>query len=67
MMSSLTYLVLAGLALVQAAPTLKSCGPANYDPTQYTCYNNKDLCPVINGMPKIQLWYLTLHRGAEIE
>ncbi|KAK4981649.1 hypothetical protein LTR66_009822 [Elasticomyces elasticus] len=50
-MSSLTYLVLACLALVQAAPTLKSCGPANYDPTQYTCYNNKDLCPVINGMP----------------
>ncbi|KAJ7908359.1 carbohydrate binding-domain-containing protein [Mycena leptocephala] len=31
------------------AQSLQSCGTAQYDPTQYTCFNNATLCPIING------------------
>ncbi|KAJ6508127.1 carbohydrate binding-domain-containing protein, partial [Mycena sanguinolenta] len=35
-----------GIATTQS---LQSCGPAQYDPTQYTCFNNATLCPIVNG------------------
>ncbi|KAK3334061.1 carbohydrate binding-domain-containing protein [Cercophora scortea] len=30
---------------------LKPCGKAQYDPTQYVCYDNQFLCPIIAGEP----------------
>ncbi|KAJ6571582.1 carbohydrate binding-domain-containing protein, partial [Mycena capillaripes] len=32
-----------------AAQSLQNCGTAQYDPTQYTCFNNATLCPIVNG------------------
>ncbi|KAJ7105510.1 carbohydrate binding-domain-containing protein [Mycena epipterygia] len=37
-------------ALVASVVGLESCGTANYDPTQYTCFNNSLLCPIVNGV-----------------
>ncbi|KAF7378390.1 hypothetical protein MSAN_00265500 [Mycena sanguinolenta] len=39
-------------ALVSAAVAvhgLQTCGSAQYDPSQYTCFNNSQLCPIVNG------------------
>ncbi|KAJ7461604.1 carbohydrate binding-domain-containing protein, partial [Mycena latifolia] len=38
--------LLTGIA---AAQGLQSCGTARYDPTQYTCFGNATLCPIVNG------------------
>ncbi|KAJ7133198.1 carbohydrate binding-domain-containing protein [Mycena epipterygia] len=37
-------------ALVAGVVALESCGTANYDPGQYTCFNNSLLCPIVNGV-----------------
>jgi len=45
-------LILAILSLgYSVAGDLLPCGDANYDPTQYVCYNNNFLCPIISGEP----------------
>ncbi|KAJ6458168.1 carbohydrate binding-domain-containing protein [Mycena sanguinolenta] len=39
-------------AIVSAAVAvhgLQNCGSAQYDPSQYTCFNNSQLCPIVNG------------------
>ncbi|KAJ7105880.1 carbohydrate binding-domain-containing protein [Mycena epipterygia] len=37
-------------AFVAGVVALESCGTANYDPSQYTCFNNSLLCPIVNGV-----------------
>ncbi|KAJ7137145.1 carbohydrate binding-domain-containing protein, partial [Mycena epipterygia] len=39
----------SALIAVVVAQTFSSCGSANYDPTQYTCFNGTLLCPIVNG------------------
>ncbi|KAJ7105569.1 carbohydrate binding-domain-containing protein [Mycena epipterygia] len=47
-MARLISIILA--ALVSGVVALESCGIANYDPSQYTCFNNTLLCPIVNGV-----------------
>ncbi|KAJ7091792.1 carbohydrate binding-domain-containing protein [Mycena epipterygia] len=37
------------VALAAGTVALESCGTANYDPSQYSCFNNSLLCPIVNG------------------
>ncbi|KAF8202603.1 carbohydrate binding-domain-containing protein [Mycena galopus ATCC 62051] len=39
---------------VVAAEDLLSCGDSNYYPSQYTCFDDDFLCPIINGTICIQ-------------
>ncbi|KAJ7766220.1 carbohydrate binding-domain-containing protein [Mycena metata] len=48
-MTRLRSLVLTAIYASIVAADLESCGSANYDPTQYTCYDNTLLCPIVNG------------------
>jgi len=53
---TLIALVLAGAArLAQAqdaaAAATQTCGAAEYIPSEYTCYNNRTLCPVVSNIP----------------
>ncbi|KAJ7588621.1 carbohydrate binding-domain-containing protein [Mycena floridula] len=47
-MAKLISLVLAALAF--RVVTAQTCGSTNYNPTQYTCFNNSTLCPIVNGI-----------------
>ncbi|KAJ7114444.1 carbohydrate binding-domain-containing protein, partial [Mycena epipterygia] len=47
-MAPLISIVLA--ALVAGVVALESCGTANYDLSQYTCFNNSFLCPIVDGV-----------------
>jgi len=44
-------LALAAVGLVAADPVTETCGGADFLPTEYVCYNNKTLCPIINSLP----------------
>ncbi|KAJ7896123.1 carbohydrate binding-domain-containing protein [Mycena leptocephala] len=49
-MARLLYFVVPALvAYSVAAETLQSCGGSNYFPSQYTCFDDDFLCPIING------------------
>ncbi|KAF9065002.1 carbohydrate binding-domain-containing protein [Rhodocollybia butyracea] len=49
-MAPLISLVLTALAAsFVSAQNLDSCGDAMYDPSQYTCFNDSFLCPILNG------------------
>ncbi|KAF8137890.1 carbohydrate binding-domain-containing protein [Mycena galopus ATCC 62051] len=37
----------AGAIAVQG---LQTCGSAEYDPSQYTCFNSSLLCPIVSGV-----------------
>lgn len=50
MRSSLLVAAVIGLARSVVGDLLQ-CGDARYDPTQYVCYNNNFLCPIISGEP----------------
>ncbi|KAF7354091.1 hypothetical protein MVEN_01096500 [Mycena venus] len=47
LISLLTALV-AGVVKV-VAEDLLTCGPSNYFPSQYTCFDDTFLCPIVNG------------------
>ncbi|KAJ7255657.1 carbohydrate binding-domain-containing protein, partial [Mycena rebaudengoi] len=47
LMSSIALSAL--LTGIITAQSLQSCGTAQYDPTQYTCFGNATLCPIVNG------------------
>ncbi|KAJ7479177.1 carbohydrate binding-domain-containing protein [Mycena latifolia] len=49
-MAPLLCIVLtAFVASLVAAENLASCGSSNYYPSQYTCFDNSFLCPIIKG------------------
>ncbi|KIK57080.1 carbohydrate-binding module family 52 protein [Collybiopsis luxurians FD-317 M1] len=52
-MAPLIYFVLtalvAGVVVAQSSEDLLSCGSAMYYPSQYTCFDDDFLCPIING------------------
>jgi hypothetical protein len=51
-MKSFTTVAVAALTLGSGAVAeLLNCGKAQYDPTQYVCYSNSFLCPIIAGEP----------------
>ena len=50
LLTALAALTLAPLALATPAALLP-CGAASYLPTEYVCYNNRTLCPIINSLP----------------
>ncbi|KAF8143235.1 carbohydrate binding-domain-containing protein [Mycena galopus ATCC 62051] len=39
--------LIAGAIAVQG---LQTCGSAEYDPSQYTCFNSSLLCPIVSGV-----------------
>jgi hypothetical protein len=43
----------ASLALLAQAEDMKSCGAATYYPSEYTCYNNSSLCPIMYSLPSV--------------
>ncbi|KAJ7699038.1 carbohydrate binding-domain-containing protein [Mycena rosella] len=47
LMNSIALTVL--LTGIITAQSLQSCGTAQYDSTQYTCFNNATLCPIVQG------------------
>ncbi|KAJ7478034.1 carbohydrate binding-domain-containing protein [Mycena galericulata] len=49
-MARVISLVLTALVAGVIAQSLESCGSAEYDPSQYTCFNNSLLCPIVNGV-----------------
>ncbi|KAF8185233.1 carbohydrate binding-domain-containing protein [Mycena galopus ATCC 62051] len=40
--------VFASIGVV-AADNLENCGSSKYYPSQYTCFDNSFLCPILNG------------------
>ncbi|KAJ7675150.1 carbohydrate binding-domain-containing protein [Mycena rosella] len=49
-MARLLPIVLTAIAVsVVAAESLASCGSSNYYPSQYTCFDDDLLCPIVNG------------------
>ncbi|KAJ7150651.1 carbohydrate binding-domain-containing protein [Mycena filopes] len=48
-MARLLSLVLTAVLASIVVADLDTCGTANYDPTQYTCFNDTLLCPIVNG------------------
>lgn len=50
LLAALAALALAPLALATPS-TLLPCGAASYLPTEYVCYSNRTLCPIINSLP----------------
>ncbi|KAJ7479187.1 carbohydrate binding-domain-containing protein [Mycena latifolia] len=45
----LSIVLTAFVASLVAAENLASCGSSNYYPSQYTCFDNSFLCPIIKG------------------
>jgi hypothetical protein len=41
----------AGLQGLASAEDTKPCGTASYFPSEYTCYNNATLCPIMYSLP----------------
>ncbi|KAJ7751412.1 carbohydrate binding-domain-containing protein [Mycena metata] len=50
-MGRLLPVVLSALLawIAVTAQALQSCGRSNYDPSQYTCFDDDFLCPIVNG------------------
>ncbi|KAJ7766205.1 carbohydrate binding-domain-containing protein [Mycena metata] len=48
-MARLLPIVLTAIFASIVAADLESCGSADYDPAQYTCYDGTLLCPIVNG------------------
>ena len=47
----LTALTLAATLSGVLGEDLESCGDAQYYPSEYTCFNNSTLCPLLFGLP----------------
>ncbi|KAJ7088028.1 carbohydrate binding-domain-containing protein [Mycena belliarum] len=45
----LSIVLSAVLASLVAAESLSRCGSSSYYPSQYTCFNDNFLCPIVNG------------------
>ncbi|KAK0637401.1 carbohydrate binding-domain-containing protein [Bombardia bombarda] len=51
-MARTSFIAAAILALsTSVLGDLQTCGPAQYDPAQYVCYENQFLCPITAGEP----------------
>ncbi|KAK1835012.1 hypothetical protein QBC39DRAFT_379392 [Podospora conica] len=49
--SLVTALALCLATTALAAPETLPCGAASYLASEYVCYNNRTLCPIINSLP----------------
>ncbi|KAF7358747.1 hypothetical protein MSAN_01213700 [Mycena sanguinolenta] len=54
MARGISLAVTALFALRVSAEELLACGLSNYYPSQYTCFDDDFLCPIINGVTYIQ-------------
>lgn len=50
----LLTLALAAAATLVFAEDLKTCGTAQYYPSQYTCFDGNFLCPIDAGTPTLR-------------